>query len=136
MRRNDAICVDELAMHADEGVDHQRLVHGAAPRAQDVERRSSDKRRAVRAVGRERVEAVDDRKNPRADRNIRADDAPRVPGAVPVLMMAAHDRHHGIRKFDERQNVGADVDVALHLLELGFVQFAGLVEDVFRGLTG
>ena len=45
-------------------------------------------------------------------------------------MMASHDRHHGIWKIDERQNVGADIDVALHLLELGLRQFAGLVEDV------
>ena len=44
--------------------------------------------------------------------------------------MAADDRHDGIREIDERQNVGADVDVALHLLELGLGQFAGLVENV------
>ena len=45
-------------------------------------------------------------------------------------MMAAHDRHDRIRKIDQREDVGADVHMALHLLELGLVQLAGLVEDV------
>ena len=58
-------------------------------------------------------------------------DAARVPGAVPVLVMAPHDRHDGIRKIDKRQNVGADIDMALHLLEFGLGQLARLVQDVF-----
>ena len=44
--------------------------------------------------------------------------------------MAAHDRHDRIRELDEREDVGADVDVQLHLLELGRRQLARLVEDV------
>ncbi len=87
-------------------------------------------RRAIRPIRRQRVEAVDHRENPRANRNVGAGHAARIPGAIPVLVMAAHDRHDGVRKIDKRQDVGADIDVALHLLELGLGQLAGLVEDV------
>ena len=47
-------------------------------------------------------------------------------------MVGPHDRHHRIRELDERQDVGADVHVQLHLVELGRRQLARLVEDVLR----
>jgi hypothetical protein len=43
---------------------------------------------AIRPIRRERIEAIDDRQNARANRNRFADDTPRVAGAVPVLVMA------------------------------------------------
>ncbi len=56
----------------------------------------------------------------------------RIAAAVPVLVVRAHDRHDGVGEVDRRQDVGADVDVQLHLLELGRRQLARLVEDVLR----
>ena len=130
VRRERCHVVDELAMHADECLDHQRLVHRAAARAQNLERLLVGQRGAIGTIGRQRVEAIDDRQDPRADRDVGAGDAAGIAAAVPVLVMTSHDRHDRIRKVDERQNVGADIDVPLHLLELGRRQFAGLVEDV------
>jgi hypothetical protein len=45
--------------------------------------------------------------------------------------MAAHDRHDRERKIHQRQDVGADIHVALHLFELGRRQPARLVQNVF-----
>ena len=42
-----------------------------------------------------------------------------------------HDWYDGVREIDRGQNVGADVRVAFHRLELGQRQPAGLVQDVF-----
>ena len=114
----------------DEGGDHARVVHAAAALAQDLQGRRLRHAAAIRTIRRERVEAVDDRQDPRADRDVLAADAARVAGAVPVLVMAVHDRHDGIRELHEREDVRADVDVALHLLELRVRQLARLVEDV------
>src|SRR5439155_347021 len=48
------------------------------------------------------------------------------------------DRHDRIRKIDQRQDVGANVDVKLHLLEFRIGQLARLVQDVlgYRELAG
>jgi len=46
-------------------------------------------------------------------------------------MMAPDNRFDGVREANERKDVGADVDVQLHLLELGRRQLAGLVQNVF-----
>ena len=62
----------------DEGVDDARIVHRAAPRAQDVDGRFVGQRRAVRPIRRERIVAVDDRQYPRADRDVLARNASRV----------------------------------------------------------
>ena len=54
-------------------------------------------------------------------------DAARIAAAVPALVVTADDRHDRIREVDQRQDVGADVDVQLHLLELGRVSLPGLL---------
>ena len=123
----------------DERVDDARVVHPAAALAKDRRAPSSSVMR--RRYGRSEVSAskqsTTDRMRAPIGMSVAAH-AARIAGAVPVLVMAAHDRHDRIREVDERQDVGADVDVALHLLELGRRQLAGLVEDVLghRELAG
>ena len=99
---------------------------------QDRERLFVGHAAAIRAIGRERVEAVDDREDARADRDRFAGDAIGIAGAVPVLVVVADDGHDRIGKVDRRENLRADRRMQLHLLELGRRQLAGLVEDVFR----
>ena len=84
---------------------------------------------AIRAIGGQRVVAIDHRQDAGANRNLDALQSVRIAGAIPVLMMRANDRHHRIREVDRRQDVGADIDVQLHRLEFGRRQLAGLVED-------
>ena len=55
----------------DEHVDDRRVVHRAAPLARICERRVVGHPRAVRTIGRQRVEAVDDRQDARADAGCR-----------------------------------------------------------------
>ena len=87
---------------------------------------------AVRAIGGQRVEAVDDGEDARAQGNLFALEAVGIAGAVPVLVVMPDDRGDGIGKLDRRQDLRADGRVALHGLELAGGQPAGLVENVLR----
>ena len=104
----------------------------AAALDQDLDGGGIGHPQTIGPVGRQGVEAIDDREDPRADRNRRADQAARIAAPVPALVVGAHDRHDRIRELDEREDVGADVDVQLHLVELGGRQLSRLVEDVLR----
>jgi hypothetical protein len=48
----------KVAVYPDERVDDQRLVHGATPRAEDVERSFGAERGSIRTIRRQRVEAI------------------------------------------------------------------------------
>src|SRR4029079_4974545 len=61
-RRRDGF--DRPAVEAEKRVDDSRIVHGAAAIADDLERFGVLQFRTIRAIGGERVEAVDDRQNP------------------------------------------------------------------------
>ena len=132
----------EVRLHVDDGaergeqfeerVDHGRVVHRAAALDQDVGGLGLRHGRAVGAVGRQRVVAIDDRQDARAHRDAFAAQPARVTGAVPVFVVRAHDRHDRVGKLDGREDVRAHVHVQLHRLELGGRELPGLVEDVFR----
>ena len=94
---------------------------------QHVERLHVGQRPPVGTVGRQRVEAVHHREDPRADRDRRSGESRRVPVAVPVLVVVAHDRHHRVGEVDRREDVRADARVPLDLLELRGVSRAGLL---------
>ena len=68
--------------------------------------------------------------NARADRNLFALEPVRIAGAVPLFVMAAHDRRHRIGELHALQNLGAHHRVDLHLLELFRRQAPGLGDDV------
>ena len=121
-----------------EHVDDQRVVHRAAPLVKDRERVLVGHAPAVRAIRGQRVEAVDDREDARADGDVGAADAIGIARAVPVLVVMPDDRHDGIRKIDRREDLRANRRVELHLLVFGRRELAGLVEDVLgnRDLAG
>ena len=110
---------EDVFADANERLDHRRIVHTPAALPKNLDGRFVGKPLAVRAIRSQRVETVDDRQNACADRNRLAGDAVRIAAAVPILVMAAHDRHDGEGESHQREDVRADVDVELHLLELG-----------------
>src|SRR3954471_18440686 len=73
---------------------------------------------AVLPIGGQRVEIVDGGEDACADGDFRSLEAERISGAVPLLMVSAHDRHDWIREAYALQNFGANQSVNLHLLEL------------------
>ena len=81
----------------------RRVVHRAAALLDDRDRRRVGHRRAIGPIRGQGVEAVDHRENARADRNLLAAQAARIPAAVPVLVMGAHDRHDRVGEVDRRR---------------------------------
>ena len=114
-------------MNPDEGIDDVGVVHLSPAIEKDGDGRFA---RQPRRYGRSDVSASKQSTTDRIRAPIGmsvADHARGIARAVPVLVMAAHDGHDGIRKVDQRQDVGADLDVTLHLLELGRCQPSGLL---------
>ena len=87
---------------------------------------------AVRPVRRHRVKAIDDRENSRANRDRLSRKTGGISGSIPILVVMAHDGDDGIGEADRRQNVGADIGMPLHRLELDRRQCARLVQNVLR----
>ena len=122
----------DALVHANEGIDNERIVHGAAALDENRDCVFVAQPWSIRSVRCESVEAVDDREDARSDGDVRPLDPVRIPPAVPVLMMVPDDRDDGVRKIDRREYVGTHARVELHLFELGGRQLSGLVEDVLR----
>src|SRR5207247_7717758 len=78
----------------------------------------------------QRVEVVDDRKDARAERDLIALQAARVPLAIPPLMMAEDQRCDRIGKRHAADDFGADLRMDADLLELFLRQRTWLREDV------
>ena len=120
----------QALVRGDERIHDRRVVHRPAAFEQDGDRGLVRHPRAVGTIGRQRIEAIDDRQDPGADGDVGAADPIGVAGAVPVLMVMADDRHHRIGEVDGAEDLGADRRVQLHLLEFGRRELARLVEDV------
>ncbi len=73
----------DAPVDVDEGGHHVRVVHAAAALAQDLQSGRLRHSAAIRPIRGERVEAVDNRQNPRADRDVLAGDAARVAACRP-----------------------------------------------------
>ena len=71
----------------------------------------------VRTLRHQRVEVVDDREDPRAERNLVALEPGRIALAVPALVVAEDQRRHRIRKRHAADDLGADLRVNPDLLE-------------------
>jgi len=111
---------------------HHNGVEALAGQFSDFSHRLVQRQGApILPVRRQRVQAVDGRKNARPDRNFRALQAVGITAAIPLLMMRADDGHHRIREFHALQNLCAHHRMNLHLLELLRRQLAGLGDDVF-----
>ena len=84
----------------------------------------------VGTVARDRVEVVGHGQDAGAARDVLAAQAERVAGAVPALVVAEHQRRHGVRERDVLDDLEAHLRVDLHLPELLVGQRTGLREDV------
>src|SRR5256885_16971479 len=100
-------------MQFDEVRDDRGVVHLAAALTQNPQSVGVRQLRTVRPIRRERVEAIDDREDPGADRNRLALQSRWISSPVPVLVVMPHDRYYGVREIDRCQNVSADGRVAL-----------------------
>jgi len=103
----------QLPVHSQERVHDIGVVDRATVSHENLDRSLLAQSAAVRAIGGERVEAVDDRQNTGAHGDVGALESPRVPAAVPRLMMALDDRHDRVGTVDRREDIRADVDVTV-----------------------
>src|SRR5262245_30597935 len=87
--------------------------------------------RSIRAIGLERAEAIRDRKESRAERDLGSAEAARVPEAVPALMMAKHQIVDGTGERNVAQDFGADARMNLDALELLRGQRGWFRQNVF-----
>src|SRR4029453_13191301 len=85
----------------------------------------------VRPIRGERVETVDNREDPRADRSLLTAQPVGITASIPVLVMMSNDRHDWEREFDRRQNLRTNPGMLFHRLELGGSELVWLVENVF-----
>ena len=83
-------------------------------------------------LAQQRVEAIDQGDDPRAERNRLADEAGRVAAAVPVLVVAEDQRRDRRRERHGVDDVGADLRVQPQLAALVVGQAVALGEDVLR----
>jgi hypothetical protein len=92
------------------------------------ERVGSRARAAVGANRCDRVERIDDREDPRLERNARSREAGRIAAAVPALVVEEHPRQRLFRHSDRAQHPRAGARMPPHLRPLDVVQRAGLDE--------
>ena len=81
---------------------------------------------AVRALGRQRVEYVDDADDLREQRHLVSAQPVRISAAVEALVMAAHDRPHAPQRLQRRTQRVADLRMPPHHLEFSAVSGPGL----------
>ena len=86
----------------------------------------------IRAIGRDRVEVIDDRQDPRANRNVFTADALRIALAIPPFVMAQDEGRNRIGERHGGDNLGADLRMNPDLLELLLGERPGLRQDVLR----
>jgi hypothetical protein len=89
-------------------------------------------RLVIRAIRGQRVEVVDEKQNPRAERNVVTLQAARVSTSIPPLVVILNERCDGVRKGDSRDDIRTDLRMCLYLLELFGGQRSRLREDVLR----
>ena len=87
---------------------------------------------AVWPVGGQRIEAVDDRKDSGANRNVGASDTIRIPSTVPVLVMVPNNGDYRDTETESQKDVCPSSSVQLHAFKFTSGQFSWLVEDVLR----
>jgi len=86
---------------------------------------------AVLPVGSQGVEKIDGGENARSHRNLGSAQPEGIAGSVPLFVVGAHDRNHGIREANSFENFRSHHRVNLHLLEFFGSQPARLRDDVF-----
>src|SRR6185312_3859348 len=82
----------------------------------------------VRSQG---VEAIDDGKNSRTQRNVFAGQTIGISAAIPGFMVGSNDRHNRIGKPYPLQDVGPDNRMNFHLVEFFGGQLTRFVDDMF-----
>src|SRR5262245_39672455 len=98
-------------MNSDEGVDYQRVVHRAAPIDQNLDCVLTCEPRTVRAIGRQRIIAINDGENTGSDRNVGSFKTCWVASAIPIFVMMPDDWNDWVRKVDGRENISSDACV-------------------------
>ena len=123
---------DQLRHQRDEGADDARVERAAGLVLERGERDRFRHGAAIRAIAREGVVVVDDADDPRAERDVLADQAVGIAGAVPALVVRADQRDDRIRERHVRDDLGADARMRLDAGELLGGERARLREDVLR----
>ena len=121
-----------ISLYPHERVDDQRVVHRATAFEQNRDSFFICEPGSIGAIRRQRIEAVNDRQDSRAYRNISARQPRRIARSIPALVVVSDDRYDRIRKGDCGQDVRSDARMQLHLLELCRRQLPRLVEYVLR----
>ena len=94
------------------GGDHRGVELRARAAVDLLARRCEAHRLAIGAVRGQRVERVGDREHARRERDLLALEAVRVAGAVPALVVVAHDQRRLVEEVDVAQDLRADLGVA------------------------
>jgi len=106
-------------VQVDERVDQSRVPPAASGLgAQHLVRNGRRHRVAVRSVGRQGVEDVDNGDDAREQGNLIAGEVVGVAAAIHPLVMVSHDRPHGLERADAAARRVADDGMFFHLLVL------------------
>src|SRR6266581_7281428 len=122
--------VAHLPEHFEEGPDHARVPEaGIRLPPQDRDRLLMRQRGLVGAHRVDGIVDIDHRDDPRAERDGLALEPVRVAGAVPLLVVVAHDGPHRLQTAKPQHQVGAHARMGPHALLLARLQRASFQED-------
>ena len=118
--------------HLGEHLDELGVELDAGLAAQLVDRGLVRDRGAVRPAGDHRLVGVDDRHDPRPDRDLAAGEAVGIAAAVVPLVVVEHDRRRVAQRAGLLEDDLADLRVLRHDPPLGRREVAGLGQDLVR----
>ena len=113
-------------------VHDRRVVRAPLLLRQQRDGRLGRHRPVIRPIRGHRIEMVDDRQDPRAERNLVAAQTERIAFAVPALVVTQNQRRDRIGERHRADDLGADLRVNADLLELFRRQRSRLGQDVLR----
>src|SRR5690606_38996019 len=107
-------------------------IHDSSACHQNSNRNIVRKATTIRAIGRQRVEAINDRQDTGPKWNLRSFKPIGVASSIPVLMVMSDDWDDRIRELNRGQYVGTNPRMQLHPLELTRSQTTWLIQNMLR----